>query len=100
MQTAPGLGSNNDRRIAEKPLERMYPDTGYTHACPQCTGDESRYGGPVFGPRDILIKRCAKHERTKYAKDLDNSIKGRDRIDPRAPVYKRTGIRKTLGGSI
>jgi hypothetical protein len=97
MQTAPGLGSNNDRRILEKPLENLSEDNGGIFICPQCKGNASRYGGPVFGARDILIKRCTEHERSKHAKDLDTFIKGRDRVDPRPPAYKRTGARKTLG---
>jgi hypothetical protein len=93
-QTGPSTNSKNDRRISEKPLAMVFDDTGYIYICPHCRDAKSRYGGPVFGERDILVKRCATHRREQYAKDLDTFIKGHERVDPMPTKYVRVAPRK------
>lgn len=74
--------------LNEKTLTRLYDDHGYTAACPTCG---LRHGPRVTGIRDILIKKCAEHEKTKGARDadLERLDKSSWKIDPPSAKFIR-----------
>ena len=72
----------------EKTLTRLYDDHGYTMACPTCG---VRHGSRVTGTRDVIIKKCAEHEKTKGARDedLERLDKSYWKIDPPSAKFIR-----------
>lgn len=72
----------------EKTLTRLYDDHGYTAACPTCG---VRHGSRVTGARDVIIKKCAEHEKTKGARDedFDRLAKNAWKVDPHSEKFIR-----------
>lgn len=71
----------------EKTLTRLYDDPGYIYAC-RCG---ARHGPSVTGARDVIIKKCAEHEKTKGAmdEDLDRLAKNSWKVDPHSEKFIR-----------
>jgi hypothetical protein len=42
-------------------LAQFFTDNGGVNICPVCA---VRWGGPVFGEREVEIARCEKHQKT------------------------------------
>lgn len=71
----------------EKALTGIYDDHGYIYAC-VCG---VRHGSRVTGIRDVIIKKCAEHEKTKGARDedLERLDKSSWKIDPPSAKFIR-----------
>lgn len=71
----------------EKTLTTLHDDPGYIYAC-TCG---ARHGSKVTGVRDILIKKCAEHEKKKGARDedLERLAKNFWKVDPHSEKFIR-----------
>lgn len=90
-------GRNMFRHTDSPTLTHLQIDGGEIFYCTSCPPTVARHGGPKFGIREILIKKCAVHAKIKGERDEDfeRLEKNHWKVDPHKKRFKRTG--KSVG---